>query len=169
MLEQNQLFEYVKSKLFINYLEENKFVLLPRKRKDVCCYQKFWQGRLIQVNVPLSHSLLDFGQAMEESIRTIAEYQMTSPLELCVRFSDLVRVIGQIECTAINKHAAYPEIQVVYLDKTKKIARKTVKIEEKYFGIASLACHDTSTVDIIGVPWTFSPSTTMLAKYIHVI
>ena len=125
MLEQNQLFEYVKPKLFINYLEENKFVLFPRKRKDVCCYQKFWQGRLIQVNVPLSHSLLDFGQAMEESIRTIAEYQMTSPLELCVRFSDLVRVIGQIECTAINKHAAYPEIQVVYLDKTKKIARKT--------------------------------------------
>lgn len=169
MLEQNQLFEYVKPKLFIDYLEENKFVVLPRKRKDVCCYQKIWQGRLIQVNVPLSHSLLDFGQAMEESIRTIAEFQMASPLELCVKCSDLVRVIGQIECTAISKHAAFPEIQVVYLDKTKKIARKTVKIAEEYFGLVSLSCHNSSTVDIIGVPWTFSPSTTILAKYIHVI
>lgn len=40
MLQQLQLFEYVKPKLFNAYLEENRFVLIQRKDKNVKCYQK---------------------------------------------------------------------------------------------------------------------------------
>lgn len=168
MLQQNQLFEYVKPKLFIAYLEDNRFVLIPRKDKNVRCYQKIWQGEMYQVIVPLNQSLTDYGQAMEKCIRTVAAIQMASPLDLCVRFSDLTRIIGRIECSTISKHTVFPEISVLYLDKGGKPAKQTVKIPEDALNLASMACHDNAMVDIVGVPWALSPSV-IQAKYINLL
>lgn len=168
MLQQHQLFEYVKPKLFSAYLEGNRFVLIQRKDKNVKCYQKIWHGNLYQVNVPLTHSLADYAEAMEKSINTVAAIQLVSPLELCVRFSDLTRIIGRIECSTISKHTVFPEISVLYLDKGGKPAKQTVKIPEDALNLASMACHDNAMVDIIGVPWALSPSV-IQAKYINLL
>ena len=150
-MSQTPLFQYVKPKLFIAYLEQNGFQSVPRKNSSVKCFQKILGGELFQISVPMSSTLVDFEDAMQKAIETVAKVQKTSVLELCVRFSALVRTSGRIECSTIKGSSLAPIVQVVFLDKETKVRRTLVKVQEGDAKLIASACHDNLVVDIIGL------------------
>jgi len=150
-MSQTPLFQYVKPKLFIAYLEQNGFHLVPRKRNMVKCFQKVIGNKYYQVNVPVSSALVDFEDAMKKALEIVADLQNTSTLALCVQFSNLVRIIGKIESSTIKGASPSPIVQVIFLDDENSVQRTLVKVQDKDAKRIVSACYDNLVVDIIGL------------------
>lgn len=146
------IYHNVKSKLVTEYLEQNGFVFVPRKPSTVKCYQKIVLRELVQIDVPDNLKLIDYDEAMERAIKTIAQVQGISPMSLVVRFSDMVRIIGRVECSFLKGMQSDLLVKVVSVNENFSTKKVLVKVPDAYAKIITSACREKLMVDIIGRP-----------------
>lgn len=162
------IYHNVKSKLVTEYLEQNGFVFVPRKPSTVKCYQKIVLRELVQIDVPDNLKLIDYDEAMERAIKTIAQVQGTSPMSLVVRFSDMVRIIGRIECSFLKGMQSDLLVKVVSVNENFSIKKVLVKVPDAYAKIIASACREKLMVDIIGRPCSFKEQS-IDAEYVSLL